>query len=72
MCSSDLACNRAMAGIAFDRWGRAKSKWNKKRGASVDLSEAPQAYKDIESVIEAERDLVETVVKLRPLAVVKG
>lgn len=66
------ACNRAMAGIAFDRWGRAKSKWNKKRGASVDLSEAPQAYKDIESVIEAERDLVETVVKLRPLAVVKG
>lgn len=66
------ACNRAMAGVAFDRWGKARSKWNKKRGAAVDLSEAPQAYKDIESVIEAERDLIEPLVKLRPLAVVKG
>ena len=66
------ACNRAMAGIAFDRWGKSKSKWNKKRGVTADLSEAPQAYKDIEAVIEAERDLVEPVVRLRPLAVVKG
>jgi tRNA-splicing ligase RtcB len=67
-------CNQAMKGIAFDRWGACKkSKWGKKRpGGSVDLSEAPQAYKDIESVIDAERDLVEPVVKLRPLAVVKG
>ena len=64
-----------MKGIAFDRWGSYKSKWGKKRpgaNASTDLSEAPQAYKDIETVIEAERDLVEPVVKLRPLAVVKG
>lgn len=69
------ACNQAMKGIAFDRWGSYKSKWGKKRPgahASTDLSEAPQAYKDIETVIEAERDLVEPVVKLRPLAVVKG
>jgi tRNA-splicing ligase RtcB len=69
-------CNQAMKGIAFDRWGKSKkSKWGKKRTgtrASVDLSEAPQAFKDIESVIEAERDLVEPVVRLRPLAVVKG
>jgi tRNA-splicing ligase RtcB len=68
------ACNQAMKGIAFDRWGACKkSKWGKKRDrASVDLSEAPQAYKDIEAVIDAERDLVEPTVKLRPLAVVKG
>ena len=69
------ACNQAMKGIAFDRWGNCKSKWGKKRPgghASVDLSEAPQAYRDIETVIEAERDLVEPVVKLRPLAVLKG
>ena len=64
------ACNRAMAGIAFDRWGRAKH--SKTRGSATDLSEAPQAYKDIEAVIDAERDLVEPLVKLRPLAVVKG
>ncbi|MDR2848979.1 MAG: RtcB family protein [Verrucomicrobiota bacterium] len=71
-------CDRAMEGIAFDRWGRAKtSKWGKKAprgedGQTHDLSEAPQAYKDIESVIDAERDLIEPLVKLRPLAVVKG
>ena len=66
------ACNRAMAGIAFDRWGQAQARWGKRRGAAVDLSEAPPAYKDIEAVIEAERDLVEPRVRLRPLAVVKG
>jgi len=66
------ACNRAMSGIAFDRWGQAKARWGKRRGASVDLSEAPQAYNDIEAVIESERDLIEPLVKLRPLAVVKG
>jgi tRNA-splicing ligase RtcB len=66
------ACNRAMAGVAFDRWGQAQARWGKRRGAAVDLSEAPPAYKDIEAVIEAERDLVEPRVRLRPLAVVKG
>jgi tRNA-splicing ligase RtcB len=38
----------------------------------LDLSEAPQAYKDIESVIDAERDLVEPLVRLVPLASLKG
>lgn len=38
----------------------------------LDLSEAPQAYKDIEEVISSERDLVEVRVRLTPLAVVKG
>ncbi len=69
------ACNRAMAGIAFDHWGQSQSKWGKRRSGGTspfDLSEAPQAYKDIEAVIEAERDLVEPTVKLRPLAVLKG
>ena len=36
------------------------------------LSEAPQAYKDIDAVIEAELDLITPVVKLRPLGVIKG
>ncbi len=68
-------CNIAMKGIAFDPWGKSRSKWGKKqRGATTrsDLSEAPQAYKKIEDVIAAQRDLVEPLVKLRPLAVVKG
>ena len=37
-----------------------------------DLGEAPQAYKAIETVIEAELDLIRPVVLLKPLAVVKG
>ena len=38
----------------------------------MDLGEAPQAYKDIDDVIEAQLDLIKPLVKLRPLGVVKG
>lgn len=37
-----------------------------------DLDEAPSAYKDIDTVMENQRDLVDIVVELTPLAVVKG
>lgn len=37
-----------------------------------DLDEAPGSYKDIETVMENQNDLVEIEVSLRPLAVVKG
>jgi tRNA-splicing ligase RtcB len=37
-----------------------------------DLDEAPGAYKDIDVVMENQKDLVEIVTKLTPLAVVKG
>jgi tRNA-splicing ligase RtcB len=37
-----------------------------------DLDEAPSAYKDIESVMREQVDLVEIVERLTPLAVVKG
>lgn len=37
-----------------------------------DLDEAPSAYKDIDVVIANEKDLVESIVELRPLAVIKG
>jgi len=37
-----------------------------------DLDEAPGAYKDIETVMSNQTDLVEAVVHLTPLAVVKG
>lgn len=36
------------------------------------LDEAASAYKDIDVVMEEQKDLVEILVKLRPLAVVKG
>jgi tRNA-splicing ligase RtcB len=51
--------NAAMEGIKFGRW-------------NGKYDEAPQAYKDIEEVISSESDLVDTVVKLKPLAVMKG
>ncbi len=37
-----------------------------------DLDEAPSAYKDIDVVMEEHKDLVDIVVKLTPLAVIKG
>lgn len=37
-----------------------------------DLEEAPGAYKDIGRVMANQRDLIEKVVELRPLAVLKG
>ena len=58
-------CDKAMKGIVFGRWGKG-------RKGRVDISEAPQAYKNIETVIKNQEDLVEAVYKLRPLGVMKG
>ena len=63
-------CDRAMDGIVCERWHKYKG-FGKAKG-SLDLSEAPQAYKDIEDVIASERDLVEPLVRLVPLASLKG
>ena len=38
----------------------------------ADLDEASSAYKDIQTVMKEQEDLVEIVTKLTPLAVVKG
>ncbi|MDR9366145.1 MAG: RtcB family protein [Balneolaceae bacterium] len=37
-----------------------------------DLDEAPGSYKDIQKVMELQKDLIEIVIELEPLAVVKG
>lgn len=63
-------CDRAMDGIVCERWHKYKG-FGKAKGRP-DLSEAPQAYKDIEEVIASERDLVEPLVRLVPLASLKG
>ena len=44
----------------------------KSRLEKSDLDEAPGAYKDIDTIMENQKDLVTPIVKLRPLAVVKG
>ncbi len=38
----------------------------------ADLDEAPSAYKDIDLVMENQKDLVRILIELKPLAVVKG
>ena len=63
-------CDRAMDGIVCERWHKYRG-FGKAKG-KLDLSEAPQAYKDIEDVIASERDLVEPLVRLVPLASLKG
>ena len=40
--------------------------------SAAHLDEAPGAYKDIDEVMENQKDLVRILVELRPLAVVKG
>lgn len=62
-------CNKAMEGIVCERWSRVRR--GKAKG-QLDLSEAPGAYKDIEEVIANEADLVKPIVRLTPLAVLKG
>ncbi|MBF0543591.1 MAG: RtcB family protein [Candidatus Riflebacteria bacterium] len=66
-------CNQAMQGIVFDRWHKNHSaKQRKAKGIEYDFGEAPQAYKNIDRVIENQLDLIEPLVKLRPLGVIKG
>jgi tRNA-splicing ligase RtcB len=48
-----------MRGIFFTGW-------------KGDYSEAPAAYKDIETVLANQSDLVKPMVKLHPLGVMKG
>ena len=68
---SKEACDKAMEGVVFSGWHPVRGRGKKGRGM-LDLSEAPQAYKDIDEVIAAELDLIDPVVKLRPLGVLKG
>jgi tRNA-splicing ligase RtcB len=37
-----------------------------------DLDEATGSYKDIETVMENQMDLVDVLIELKPLAVIKG
>ena len=65
-------CDAAMEGIVWDGYQKIKPRGKKNQPKTFDLSEAPQAYKDINEVIENQKDLVEVVTKLTPLAVLKG
>ncbi|MFA4820561.1 MAG: RtcB family protein [Candidatus Aenigmatarchaeota archaeon] len=56
---SEKEAEEAIAGVLFGRWhGK--------------FDEAPQAYKNIEEVMEQQKDLARPIVKLKPLAVIIG
>lgn len=55
----EKTANESMQGIFFTGW-------------KGDYSEAPLAYKDIETVLANQSDLVKPLVKLKPLGVMKG
>lgn len=57
--------NESIEHVVFDGW-------TLDRKGKPDYSEAPMAYKDIDEVINAQRDLIDVRVKLRPLGVMKG
>lgn len=63
-------CDKAMGDVVYDQWKI--SRYKKKGKRTLDLSEAPLAYKDIEEVINSQLDLIKPIVKLNPLGVVKG
>ncbi len=66
-------CDKDMDGIVHDPWGIMKThSKNKATQKFKDFSEAPAAYKDIDDVIASELDLIEPLVKLKPLLVIKG
>lgn len=68
---SRAKCDEAMHGIVWDGFKKRKSR-KKQEDSKYDLSEAPHAYKDIRSVMEAQQDLVKILVELKTLAVLKG
>lgn len=62
-------CTADMGDVIFGGWGKVG---RGKMKNEADLGEAPRAYKNIDEVIENQRDLVEVRHRLLPLAVVKG
>ncbi len=66
-------CNASMKDVVWSGWKKYSGFGKRKKGAPLlDLSEAPDAYKSIEEVMEAQKDLVKPLVRLNPLGVVKG
>ena len=59
----------SLKGIVYPRWG--KIGFGKDKGL-LDVSESPMAYKDIDTVMSNQLDLVTPVVKLYPMMCLKG
>jgi len=63
---------KKMEGIIADSFGTVELKQDGEHRAFADLSEAPGAYKDIQVVMNNQKDLVGVEVELMPIANLKG
>lgn len=81
-CSASHGAGRVMGRNAFNKqYSLEKAEksmegieylgWSVDRKGKLDFSEAPEAYKNIDDVINAELDLVDVVMKLKPIGSVK-
>jgi len=62
---------KTMEGIVYTEFKQERS-WKKNKEAILDVSEAPQAYKDIDVVMEDQKDLVSIKHTLKAMISVKG
>jgi tRNA-splicing ligase RtcB (3'-phosphate/5'-hydroxy nucleic acid ligase) len=65
------AIEKSMEGVVYRKFRKDINRKGKETGM-LDVSECPLAYKDIDEVIANEADLVEPVVRMRPIVVMKG
>ena len=63
--------NKSLEGIVHTKFEKESSR-KKKPSEMLDVSEAPQAYKNIDQVMENQKDLVKIVTKLSPMISMKG
>lgn len=63
------AVEKSLGGLVFHGFNTIKK--GKLKG-HLDLGEAPAAYKNIDQVVHAQRDLIKVLTRLEPLVVVKG
>jgi tRNA-splicing ligase RtcB (3'-phosphate/5'-hydroxy nucleic acid ligase) len=63
--------NESLKSVVHSRFQRQMSRKHKEIGM-MDFSEAPQAYKNIDQVMESQKDLVTIKTKLTPLVSMKG
>ena len=62
---------KSMEGVVYRKFKKEVNRKGKETGM-MDVAESPAAYKDVEEVLRNEADLVEPLVKVRPIIVLKG
>lgn len=66
-----MSRTEAQRRFTLDDHAKATAGWNVEKDADV-IDETPMAYKSIDAVMEAQRDLVDVVHMLRHVVCVKG